>query len=153
MRVVSVFIDTNVLLYSYDARDEAKRDAARQWIISLTDARAPVLNLQVLNELTHVLLRRNWLGSPERVFETVNGLSEFGATTIETRTVLAARHIHLATRYSWWDCLLLASAIDLGCTYFLSEDLQDGQRIAAPGARGLTIIDPFAHSPDQILVS
>ena len=30
----------------------------------------------------------------------------------------------------------------------LSEDLQDGQRIDT-----LTIIDPFAHSPEQILTS
>jgi predicted nucleic acid-binding protein len=43
---------------------------------------------------------------------------------------------------------LLASAIELGCTHYLSEDLQDGQVID-----GLTIVDPFAHSPEQILTS
>jgi predicted nucleic acid-binding protein len=59
-----------------------------------------------------------------------------------------ARRLHLRYRYSWWDCLLLASAIELGCTHFLSEDLHNGQAI-----EGLTIIDPFAHSPDQILSS
>jgi predicted nucleic acid-binding protein len=53
-----------------------------------------------------------------------------------------------ASQYSWWDCLLLASALDLGCTHFLSDDLQDGHQIA-----GLTIIDPFAHTPQQILAS
>jgi predicted nucleic acid-binding protein len=66
---------------------------------------------------------------------------------------LAARDIHAAYKCSWWDCVLIASAIELGCTHFLSEDLQDGQRIVAGGRRGLTIVNPFAHSPDQILVS
>jgi predicted nucleic acid-binding protein len=64
-----------------------------------------------------------------------------------------ARNVFAAYRYSWWDCLLLASAIELGCMHFLSEDLQDGEQIVAQGRRGLTIVDPFAHSPDHILVS
>jgi predicted nucleic acid-binding protein len=57
-----------------------------------------------------------------------------------------ARRLVERTGYSWWDCLLLASAIELGCTHFLSEDLQDGRSL-----QGLTILSPFAHSPREIL--
>jgi predicted nucleic acid-binding protein len=77
----------------------------------------------------------------------------FGISPLTIETTLAARDVLLRFRYSWWDSLLLASAVELGCTHFLSEDLQDGQRIVAGSRRGLTIVDPFAHSPDQILVS
>jgi predicted nucleic acid-binding protein len=42
--------------------------------------------------------------------------------------------------------LLLASALELGCSHFLPEDLQDGQQIG-----GLTIINPFLHAPEAIL--
>jgi predicted nucleic acid-binding protein len=40
---------------------------------------------------------------------------------------------------------LLASALELGCSHFLSEDLQDGQQIG-----DLTIINPFLHAPKNI---
>jgi predicted nucleic acid-binding protein len=40
---------------------------------------------------------------------------------------------------------LLASALELGCSHFLSEDLQDGQQIGDP-----TIINPFLHAPEDI---
>ena len=38
-----------------------------------------------------------------------------------------------------------ASAIELGCSHFLSEDLQDGHVIG-----GLTVINPFLHAPDTL---
>ena len=41
-------------------------------------------------------------------------------------------------RYSFYDSLIVASALDAGCTRLYSEDLQDGQRI-----EGLTIENPF----------
>lgn len=46
---------------------------------------------------------------------------------------------------------MLASAIGLECSHFLSEDLQDGQNVQGGGGKSLTIVDPFAHSPDQSL--
>jgi predicted nucleic acid-binding protein len=45
------------------------------------------------------------------------------------------------------------SALELGCTHFLSEDLQDGQRIEDSGGKSLTILSPFAHSPEQFFSS
>jgi predicted nucleic acid-binding protein len=66
----------------------------------------------------------------------------------EVRVFIDTNVLLYVHQFSWWDCLLLASAIELGCTHFLSEDLKDGQTI-----EGLTILSPFAHTPDQILVS
>jgi predicted nucleic acid-binding protein len=78
----------------------------------------------------------------------VDDLSFLGQTLIDQPPTAIAREIRQRTKYSWWDCLLLASALELGCTHFLSEDLQDGHTIS-----GLTIVDPFAHTPEQILAS
>jgi predicted nucleic acid-binding protein len=41
-------------------------------------------------------------------------------------------------RYGFYDSLVIAAALDAGCTQLYSEDLQDGQRI-----EGLTITNPF----------
>ena len=99
-----------------------------------------------------MLRKRNDL-SPQAIFESIDQIAYLGQSPVSDVTVRLARIVREQTSYSWWDCLLLASAIELGCTHFLSEDLQDGQTIEGPTSKGLTIIDPFAHTPEQILVS
>ncbi|MDZ7728612.1 MAG: PIN domain-containing protein [Dehalococcoidia bacterium] len=42
-------------------------------------------------------------------------------------------------RYSFYDSLIIAAALEAGCTRLLSEDLHDGQDI-----EGLRIENPFA---------
>ena len=142
------FVDTNVLLYSHDRKNIEKAAKAQFWLKDLAARERVTINLQVLNEFTDVLLRRKWFETPEQVFSISAGFAELGSSPLTLGEVDEARQLHLRYRYSWWDCLLLASAIHLGCTHFLSEDLQDGQRIDT-----LTIVDPFAHSPEQILTS
>ena len=144
----SVFVDTNTLAYLHDSGDPAKSAAVTRWLLDLSDLRLAKTNLQVLNELTNVLLRRKWFDSPATVFSIVDTFAALGSASLSFNDVMVARKLQQSLRYSWWDCLLLASAINLGCTHFLSEDLQDGQVI-----EGLTIVSPFAHSPGQILTS
>ncbi|MDP3899231.1 MAG: PIN domain-containing protein [Mesorhizobium sp.] len=147
------FVDANVLLYLHDKRFPAKSAAVETWLRALASRRAAQTNLQVLNEVTNVLLKKPWYADARVVFSIVDEMARLGDAPISNAETALARSVHIQTSYSWWDCLLLASALELGCTHFLSEDLQDGQRIVAEGRKGLTIVDPFAHSPDQILLS
>lgn len=148
MPVAKVFIDTNVLLYAVDETELTKGPLAQHWLLSLSHHGAGTTNLQVLNETASLLLKRRRGVPPVDVFAIVDRFARFGMQPLGPGNVSVGRGLHLRYRYSWWDCLLLASAIELGCTHFLSEDLQDGQAI-----EGLTIVDPFAHSPEQILIS
>lgn len=144
----SVFIDTNVLLYAHDRLSPEKANQSKAWLTSLASKGLARVNLQSLNELTHVLLRKKWFDDLSTVYAVVDHFATLGTTPITYKETETARRIHAATRYSWWDCLLLASALELGCKFFLSEDLQDVQAI-----EGLTIVDPFAHSPEQVFAS
>jgi predicted nucleic acid-binding protein len=141
-----VFCDSNVFLYSRDDRDTTKQTRAGEWLRALSDRQIACTNLQTLNEITNVLLKRGWLASEEEVWATVEELSPLGVTSISVSDCVLARRLRHETRYSWWDCLLLASALGLGCSHFLSEDLQDGQRIGP-----MTVIDPFRHHPSELL--
>jgi predicted nucleic acid-binding protein len=49
-----------------------------------------------------------------------------------------ALDLQVRYRYGFYDSLIVAAALDAGCTRLYSEDLQDGQRI-----EGLTIENPF----------
>jgi predicted nucleic acid-binding protein len=146
MPAISVFADTNVAFYSRDEAADAKVTAAGQWLMHAGNQGALCVNLQVLNELASVLFRKRRHLSSEQVYDAIDKLAVFGTESISVETVLSARNIRTATSYSWWDCLLLASALELGCSHFLSEDLQDGHQIG-----GLTIINPFTHAPEEIL--
>ena len=141
-----VFIDTNVILYAHDSRNRSKEVAAIEWMRRLAAQDLATVNLQSLNEVANALLKKRWFASPDAAFAIIDGLAEFGDTPLSWAEIRIARLLHKSTGYSWWDCLLLASALELGCSHFLSEDLQDGQVIG-----GLTIINPFTHAPEEIL--
>lgn len=147
MPAANVFIDSITFLYTLDRNEPAKGQIALDWPVELRRAGTGVTNLQALNEVVGVATRKADRFSSD-VFADVDAFAMFGMSPLTLDATMTARELFRRYRYSWWDCILLASAIELGCTHFLSEDLQDGQRIVAVDGRGLTIVDPFAHSPD-----
>lgn len=52
---------------------------------------------------------------------------------------LAALEIQARHKVSWWDALMLTSALEAGCRTLFSEDFQDGFRIST-----LKVVNPFA---------
>jgi predicted nucleic acid-binding protein len=65
---------------------------------------------------------------------------------LTTTTLRQAWSIEERYQIRFWDALLLASANAAGCDYFLSEDLNDGQRYG-----GVMAINPFLHGPEDVL--
>jgi predicted nucleic acid-binding protein len=65
----------------------------------------------------------------------------YGAEEIRRALALTKRW-----RLSWWDSLVIASALAAECTHFVTEDGQ-----SAPMIEGLRFVDPFAVAPDEIL--
>ena len=54
---IRVFVDSNTFLYSIDQREQSKRKFTQEWLLALTARNCGVANLQVMNEVTNVLLR------------------------------------------------------------------------------------------------
>ena len=138
-----VFVDTNVYFYAHEDREAKKQAACREWLRDIARRRLGRANLQVANEFTHIVLRKLRVPA-ETVFRLADDILLWGDSPVTSETVSRARVIHPRYGYSWWDSILLASALELSCTHFLSENLHDGQKVD-----GLTIIDPFAHSPAE----
>lgn len=136
--MANVFIDTNILIYARDQSNPTKQRIAEEWLVALNARSAAVVNLQVTNEFLAVMLRRQSVAPLEDIQRAVTQLLEWGDTPITAGTIEGAWPIHASTGYQWFDCVLLASAIALGCTYFLSEDMQGGHDIG-----GLVIVNPF----------
>ena len=134
MTRTEAFFDTNVLLYIPSAETE-KAERARQLV-----ERGGVISLQVLDEAASVSFRKIGLGWPIiRDFLTVVRDSlKVVPTDLSTHEL----GLDLAERYrvSVYDSMLLAAALQAGCTTFWSEDLHNGQLIEGQ----LTIRNPFA---------
>ena len=134
------FIDTNVLVYAFDADEPAKRARAHEILLSHGGERELVLSTQVLQEFYVSVTRK--LGaplSPEEALANTRDLTALPVIQLDSQTVLRAIELVQAHQVSLWDALILRAAVSAGCVEVLTEDLQDGWRV-----EGLTVRDPFA---------
>ncbi|MBI4619581.1 MAG: PIN domain-containing protein [Desulfobacterales bacterium] len=58
---------------------------------------------------------------------------------IEETTIKKSLQIKKTYNYSYWDCLIIASALENNCTILYTEDMQDGHTIE----NRLKIVNPF----------
>ena len=137
------FVDTNVLLYSVDATDAAKRARARQWMHTLWTSDSGRLSWQVLNEFysnavgkmkTPALLAR----------ENVETLALWHPSNFGLGLLHRAWYWMDRASVAYWDALILAAAETAGCKYLLSEDFQAGREFDA-----LTVVNPFLTAPED----
>ncbi len=129
---MSAFLDTNVLVYAQGPG--AKGEVARRLILA-----GGVISVQVLNEFTAVLHRKfrlDWDVIAEAVADVRTALDPVRPIDVSTHT--DAVSLARSNGFSFYDSLIVASALEAGCDILLTEDLQAGRRIA-----GLTVVNPF----------
>ena len=145
--MTTVFVDSNVVVYVLARREPEKQRRARGWLTRLGPFDLLTLSPQVLNEAYAVLTLKYRL---DPIADGVRaGLSQYMRwVTAPLNVATISDAWALQDRYDLriWDALLLASANAAGCAYFLSEDLNDGQRYGAVQA-----INPFRHAPEDVL--
>ena len=132
------FLDSNVLLYTFDEVDLRKRTIAERIVQDALDYDTAVISFQVVQEVLSVATRRiDFAGDVRLLLDAV--LMPL-CHVMPTATLYAlGLDLYNRYRYSFYDSLIVAAALSSGCTRLYTEDLQAGQRIEK-----LTIIDPFA---------
>ena len=146
-----IALDTNVLVYSEGIErapgDAAKIDLSRRLMRGAAGAgERPVLAVQVLAELQHVLVRKGGVQRAE-ASARVRRVAAAGEILAATGVVFDGA-LDLATDHGLqiFDALILAAAAEARCDLLLSEDLQDGF-----GWRGVVVSNPFGDAPDARL--
>jgi predicted nucleic acid-binding protein len=140
------FVDTNVLVYAMDHNNPHKRVQARVWLEALASDDGLVLSPQSINEFYHVSRRRFRSVGRDELLQACERFLVWCTAALDVRIIQNAWLLEETTGYQWFDCLLLSSAIDAGCSFFLSEDLQHDRLIG-----DLRIVDPFRLSPSDLL--
>jgi predicted nucleic acid-binding protein len=130
------FLDTNVVIYAYST-DTAKKSVA---LDLLSDS--PTISTQVLNETVSVFRRKNLMA--DAVISTaIDDLSAWcHIHQLDVGTIKRALHLTSRHQFSWYDALIVSSAIEAGCTTLYSEDMHHG--LTVDGA--LKIINPFLRA-------
>jgi predicted nucleic acid-binding protein len=132
------FVDTNILIYAHERGAGEKYRKSVELLTRLFDSGAGALSIQVLSEFYAVATRK--LGVPSEEAEQI--VADLGGWVVHSPAhadVLRACRLQRQHKLSWWDALVIQSAIETGSSVLWSEDLNSGQKFGS-----LTICNPFA---------
>ena len=140
---VKFFLDTNVLVYSFDLENRKKRDRAAGLVAEgLAESRG-VISTQVVQEFLNAALRKfsKPLSHPDAQRYLAVVLEPLCTVFASVELFHRALEISGQWKYSFYDALIVASALQSGCSILYTEDLQHRQKIGS-----LRILNPFLES-------
>lgn len=133
------FVDTNVLIYAHDQSAGTKHAQAKQLLRELWENRNGCISVQVLQEFyVNVTQKVAKPLTSEVAAQTITDLAAWHVHRPEIEDLLTAIHLQARYQISFWDAMILASAIALQCEIVWSEDLNPGQRYES-----VTVTNPF----------
>jgi predicted nucleic acid-binding protein len=137
-------LDTNILFYSIDAADERKHSIARSLTGLANPRNAPML-LQAFCELHNATSKRRPSLLPEAETFMAKSRRLFDIVPTAPDDLIAASTLHGNYPLQFFDALLLTIAARVGCTLFLSEDMQDNRTYGS-----ITVRNPFLMSSTDL---
>jgi predicted nucleic acid-binding protein len=136
----NAFVDTNILVYVYSREDSDKRQKA----IDIFNSYDCVISTQVLNEFSNIAIKKLHL-SIDDIQHIINEiLAACDLAIVGSHTIRHALNIHGDYGFSYYDSLIVSSALECGCDLLLTEDLNDGQKI-----NDMTIKNIFSTREDS----
>ncbi|MGB7726762.1 MAG: PIN domain-containing protein [Candidatus Acidiferrum sp.] len=134
------FLDTNIFVYSFDGTAPKKAQCAGQLIRQAIQTRNGIVSFQVVQEFFNVALRRFAEPMTHADAEQYLSMTFRPILAVHSSQALYGEALRIAARLksSWYDSLIIASAIEGQCEVLYTEDLQHGQQIG-----NLRISNPF----------
>jgi predicted nucleic acid-binding protein len=131
-----VFLDTNILIYVYSQDEPLKRDSVEKIIDNSDEI---FLSTQVVNEFVNVMHKKRKVPLSKLV-QTIDELREhFYIAQITIHTIKQAMALSARYKYSYFDSLILSSALEHTCSIVYTEDMHHTHVIE----NNLMIKNPF----------
>lgn len=130
-----VFVDTNLWIYLYSDKEKGGkiRELVDEYFENI------VISTQVLGEFFQIITKKGFKDKSEAKEIVVEMTENFMVVPVKQTTVTSAIDLHMRYDYSYWDSLIVATALENGCKTLFSEDLQSGHLIE----KRLKIVTPF----------
>lgn len=136
-----VFLDTNILVYAFDAGDPPRQRLAFDLMERHLRDHTAVFSLQVLQEFFVVITRKvKTPMEPKKARLLVGDFLRQNVVEPNSVHLLKAMDLSIAQSFSFLDSLVIVTALAADCKRLYSEDLQNHRMI-----EGLTIMNPFKH--------
>jgi len=118
------FIDTNILVYLFDRDAPEKKAVCERLLRDHTELR---LSTQVLQEF-YVAVTRKLAPplDPEQALAVIDNLRKFPVATISPDLVMRGIRRSIESKLSYWDALIVETALTERADVLVTEDLQDG---------------------------
>lgn len=130
------FIDSNIWLYAFIETDDAAKTNQAQNLIRSVE---PVVSTQVINEVCVNLIRKAGFTEEQIYLLVISFFAKYTIIQLDRTILLRASQLRSRYSLSFWDSIIVASAINASASYLYSEDMQDGPSVA----QQLQIINPF----------
>ena len=134
-----IFLDSNIIIYAYDKTAGNKCDIANQILVDLWNIGNGIISTQVLSEFFVNVTRK--IRTPLNAIqakEIVKDLLKWQVVVNYGNSILNVIDLQIKYKYSFWDSMILQSAISSDAKILLSEDFSHGQTI-----EGVKIENPF----------
>jgi predicted nucleic acid-binding protein len=123
-----IFIDSNIWCYLFVNDEHEKYKIAEEYISSKASDAIFVISYQVLNEVTNILLQKKL--QEDTIKENLQYM--YKICTIQNFSkdiIMSAFTLRGKYSLSFWDSIIIASALNSNCNILASEDMQDGLKI------------------------
>jgi predicted nucleic acid-binding protein len=126
-----LFVDSNIWVYLFVSDDPDKNTVARNFIAEYSlNNNLMVISYQVLNEVAAVLKIKKKL-SEEKIRFVIETMLDLCLVQDFTKSILLkASSFRYEHDVSYWDSLIVATAVEAGCNMLISEDMQHGQSVS-----------------------
>jgi predicted nucleic acid-binding protein len=124
-----IFVDTNVWVYLYLHDDDEKYKIVEEYLSRNDLDGIFIITWQIINEVSNTLLRYKYTESEIRKY--IEQLCK--TCTIQDFTkeiVLMASSLRERYSFSFWDSIIVGSALFSECNILVSEDMQNGLNVS-----------------------
>lgn len=134
------FLDTNILVYSFDPVEPRKASIAEGLVTRAVTSGLGMVSYQVVQEFVNVSLRQFVAAMTVTELELYffRILLPMMRIPSSTELFLEALRLQTVNRIAWYDSLIVAAAVRGECGILYSEDMQHGRRFG-----NLVIQNPF----------
>jgi predicted nucleic acid-binding protein len=132
-----IFLDTNTLIYLYSTDAPLKKLAITNIIDNAQDI---LISTQTLNEFINVMSKKKKIPFSDLALVVNEFSTNFSIVQVTLQTIDLALNIAEKYRYSYFDSLILASALEHDCSIVYTEDMHHQQLIE----NKLLIHNPFS---------
>ena len=144
----TVFLDTNIFVYAFLLSEPRKRAKAVALIETCLGSGQGCISYQVVQEFANVARKKfaTRLSADDCKAFIDAAMQPLNKVTSSTALIHTALDLQEELKYSFYDCVMLAAALQAGSSTLYTEDLQHWQLVRGT----LRVVNPFLEVVHEV---